>query len=66
MPTYPDPAMSVNVFVYPFKWLYGGIGVYDGSGVDGIATGSFGPAKFFDGPGHYYTIGETGVRWGLR
>ncbi len=30
-PTYPDPATSINVFVYPAKGLYAGVGVYDGA-----------------------------------
>jgi porin len=66
MPTYPDPSTSVNVFVYPTRWLYAGVGVYDGSGAAGVNTGSYGPHHLFDGTGDYFTIGEAGVRWVLE
>ena len=65
MPTYPDPAMSVNVFVYPTPNIYLGAGVYDGSGATGVNTGSYGPRHFFDSPGDYFMIGETGLQWSL-
>jgi porin len=66
MPTYPDPAMSVNVFYNPTPNYYVQAGVYDGSGAAGVATGDYGPKKFFNGPGDYFFIGETGVRWAPR
>ena len=34
--------MSINVFVYPTRNIYAGVGVYDGSGQDGVDTGSYG------------------------
>ncbi len=51
-PSYPDPAMSVNVFVTPYeadgRQLTVAYGLYDGAaGVDGVATGSRGPSSFF-------------------
>src|ERR1700759_1868267 len=58
LPTYPDPAMSVNAFYYPAPWLSFSAGVYDGSGERGVLTGSYGPKYFFNGPGDYFFIGE--------
>ena len=63
MPKYPDPAMSVNVFVHPTDWLYVGGGLYDGAGQEGIATGSRGPATAFGKPADLYMVGEVGVTW---
>lgn len=65
MPTYPDPAMSVNVFVYPNSWSYIGSGVYDGSGAEGVETGSYGPKHFFTAANGYFFIGEIGGKWAL-
>ena len=52
-PSYPDPAMSVNVFVSLVEteaWRLGaGYGVYDGALNDGVPTGGQGPASFFSG-----------------
>jgi carbohydrate-selective porin OprB len=62
--SYPDPATSVNVFVNPMPWLYGGFGVYDGATAVGIPTGPRGPSTFFGPPGAAFLIGETGVKWG--
>lgn len=65
MPTYPDPATSVNVFVYPTEHLYAGVGVYDGATMDGINTGGRGPATFFSDKhsDRWFFIGEMGVGW---
>ncbi len=64
-PTYPNPATSLNVFVYPTEWLYVGFGLYDGAGGDGIATGGRGPATFFsdDHSSDWFLISEVGVGW---
>jgi porin len=62
-PTYPDPATSVNVFVYPAKGLYLGGGVYDGATQDGKPTGTRGPATFFGPPADLFLIGEIGFGW---
>lgn len=52
-PTYPDPAMSVNVFVALTQTqnteLVLGYGLYDGAAQDGVRTGSKGPGTFFEG-----------------
>lgn len=66
MPTYPDPATSLNVFVYPAPWFYAGFGVYDGSNAVGVETGAYGPARLFHSGHTLFTIGEAGVRWRLR
>jgi carbohydrate-selective porin OprB len=63
MPTYPDPAMSVNLFLYPTDHLYAGFAAYDGSGQRGVTTGSRGPANFFRGLNRLFYIGEVGARW---
>ena len=66
LPTYSDPATSVNVFAYPTEHLYMGFGLYDGAqAVDGVATGRRGPRTFFDGDlsDDYFLIGETGLTW---
>jgi porin len=65
MPTYPDPATSVNVFVYPTKKTYLGFGLYDGATADGFRTGTRGPATFFSDSksDSWYMIGEGGINW---
>ena len=65
LPTYPDPAMSVNAFAYPTEWLYFGLGVYDGALNDGVRTGRRGPSTFFNNAksDDYFLIGELGVIW---
>ncbi len=64
LPTYPDPATSLNVFVAPCEGAYVGVGVYDGAAYRGVHTGSRGPATFFDDLAELFTVGEVGVRWG--
>jgi len=64
LPTYPDPAMSVNVFIYPTDGFYAGAGLYDGSLNEGVPTGSRGPKTFFQDPADLFVIGEAGVTWG--
>lgn len=64
-PSYPDPSTSVNVFVKPIDNLYLGAGVYDGSTQAGINTGSYGPAKAFDGGSHLFYIAEGGATWSV-
>ncbi len=66
MPTYPDPAMSVNVFVYPDPHWYVGAGIYDGSGITGLETGSYGPSNLLHSGETYFYIGETGYRWTMK
>lgn len=61
MQSYPNPAMSFNVFVNPADWFYAGVGWYDGSG----DTGTKGPATFFHNEDGYFLIGELGFKWNL-
>ena len=64
LPTYPNPATSVNLFGYPTESVYIGAGIYDGaSAVDGIPTGSRGPATFLsdDQSDDWFMIGEAGI-----
>ena len=61
--TYPDPATSVNVFIYPNDSLYVGAGLYDGAGQEGISTGLRGPETFFGSPSDLFIIGEAGMTW---
>ncbi len=66
LPSYPDPAMSVNLFLYPTDHSSIGLGVYDGATtVDGLATGRRGPASFFSSnrSDDYFFIGEYGMSW---
>lgn len=62
LPTFPDPATSVNVFLYPVERWYLGVGLYDGASHDGLPTGTRGPATFFsdDRSDSWFVIGETG------
>ncbi|GAB4196622.1 MAG: carbohydrate porin [Phycisphaeraceae bacterium] len=63
LPTYPDPATSVNVFIYPKENIYVGAGVFDGSLQEGVPTGLRGPRTFFHDPADLFVIAETGVSW---
>ncbi len=64
-PSYPDPATSVNVFLYPTDRIYLGFGLYDGALREGIATGRRGPRTFFDSPADLFYIVELGLTWAL-
>ena len=66
MPTYPDPATSVNVFVYPVRGLSAGFGIYDGSKAAAVNTGDYGPRHFFQGHNGYFMIGEVTGQWALE
>ena len=61
-PTYPNPAMSLNIFVYPTDSWYIGAGLYDGATSEGINTGPRGPATFFSDSeaSSWFVISETG------
>ena len=59
-PTYPDQALSANIFVYPTPWLYLGYGVYDGD-----AVGDHPPHTAWTGPSDWFQIAEIGVKWAL-
>ncbi len=64
-PSYPDPAMSVNVFIYPIEGIYFGLAVYNGALNDGVRTGRRGPSTFFNNvkSDDYFLIGELGITW---
>lgn len=64
-PTYPDPATSVNIFLYPTDNIYLGFGLYDGATTDGFPTGHRGPATFFSDTDSdtWFFIGEAGLTW---
>jgi len=65
LPTYPDPAWSVNLFAYPTETTYAGVALYDGSSLAGEATGTHAPRWGFDTD--RFWIGEAGVvREGVR
>lgn len=70
-PSYPDPAMSVNVFLDIYdaqgRTVTLGYGFYDGAaGVDGVPTGSRGPSTFFESEhsDDHFHIGEAALAWG--
>ncbi len=65
LPTFPDPAMGVNVFVYPLEGLSIGFGLYDGALAEGVRTGSLGPSTFWGDPSDLFMIGEVAYRWHL-
>ncbi|MEM1210340.1 MAG: carbohydrate porin, partial [Planctomycetota bacterium] len=68
-PSYPDSAMSVNIFG-KFLDLDGfeatlGYGFYDGSAADGVATGRRGPSTFFsnDLSDDYFHVWQLDLGW---
>lgn len=63
IPTWPEPATSVNIFLYPDDFTSIGFGIYDGALQEGIRTGSRGPKTFFDDPGDLYLIIEVAKNW---
>lgn len=69
-PSYPDSAMSVNLFVTPYEdegtHLTLAYGLYDGAaGVDGVRTGARGPSSFFSDKrsGDYFHVSEAQFGW---
>lgn len=65
LPTYPDPACGVNLFVYPTESTYVGAAMYDGSAAYGYQPGRAGPARLLSGNAPLFWIGEAGVRYEL-
>ena len=63
LPTYPDPAVSFNVFYTPVPWFYVQYGVYDGG--DGNTTGNHSPRTAWRQPADYFHIAEAGFHWNL-
>ncbi len=62
IPTYPDPATGVVMFVYPAENVFVGAGFFDGSLSEGVHTGRLGPQPMFDGA-TYIWLAEAGFRW---
>jgi porin len=65
LPTYPDPATGINVFVKPTPDLQLGFGLYDGSYADGVRTGLTGPRTFFRSAEDLFMIAEIDQSWTL-
>lgn len=63
LPSYPDTATGINLFVYPDKKSFVGFGLYDGSLGRGVHTGLLGPATFFQSPRTYFYIIEGGFNF---
>jgi porin len=63
LPTYPDPATGVNVFVKPDADTQIGFGLYDGSLAEGVRTGSRGPSTFFRRAEDLFLIAEVDRSW---
>ena len=65
LPTYPNPATGVVVFVYPSERCYIGGGAFDGATADGWDTGNRGPDQFFgdDKSDAWFFIAEAGFTW---
>ncbi len=64
LPTYPDPAMSINIAIDVTDSVYVKFGLFDGALQEGVETGTRGPKTFFGSPGDWFVIGEAGVLWG--
>ena len=64
-PTYPNPAMSVNL-LFDGENNYAGFGFYDGATAEGLLTGRRGPSTFFDDKlaNSYFSVLEGGATWG--
>jgi porin len=65
LPTYPDAALGINVFVKPASDLQIGFGVYDGSLAEGVRTGELGFQPLLHGGGGAFLIGEVDKTWKL-
>jgi porin len=63
LPTYPDPATSLNIFVRPWKELQIGFGLYDGTYANGVRTGSTGPRTFFRSAEDLFLVSEVDCSW---
>lgn len=65
LPTYPDPATSINIFIKPTKDLQIGFGLYDGSYANGVRTGALGPRTFFRSAEDLFMIAEIDQSWSI-
>jgi porin len=64
-PTYPNPAMALNLFYHPTETFYVGVAVYDGANGEGVNTGTLGPGSLFSGSPSdaLFYAAEVGVAW---
>ena len=60
IPTYPDPALSANLFYDAGTGPYVGAGLYDGAALEGVPTGQLWGKSAFEGPDHAFLISEAG------
>ena len=65
LPSDPETAFGVQVFVEPSNGFYFGAGVFDGSVARGVHTGDYGPSRFWDGENNLFLIAETGLHYKL-
>jgi porin len=65
LPTYPDPATGINLFVKPNKDLQLGFGIYDGSLGYGVRTGELGPRTLLRNSRDLFLIAEADQSWML-
>ena len=66
LPTYPDPATSVNLFWQPTDAFAWGIGLYDGEGATGVPVGSRFFRTRYAGGSNLFTINEATFNWNLN
>lgn len=65
LPTYPDPACGVNLFLNPTKSTHIGLAMYDGSAAYGHSPGRAGPGRLLSGKAPLFWIGEAGYTYEL-
>jgi porin len=63
MPTYPDPSFGALVAWNATDQFGLAFGAQDGSGQEGIRTGSIGPATLFGKPSDLFMIAEARISW---
>ena len=66
LPTYPDPAFSLNLFWTPTDSVTIGYGLYDGAlAADGVLTGSRGPSSLLndDLSNDWFHIAQIAIDW---
>lgn len=63
IPTYPETAVSANVFWTPDDATFLGVGVYDGAGQSGYRTGLHGVGTAFGSPDDLWLVVEGGRAW---
>jgi porin len=66
LPTYPEPALSINAFVQPASWLQVGVGVFDGGDDTIDATARDWPSSLLARTpfrGDRFWITQVDLRW---